>query len=141
MMKIKLKIITTIFLFIFSFYYTDKCVKLLKKKDPLMQEIIKKSELYNILPTDAIITNNTVIPGNNGIIVDVDKSYNKMKKLGNFNEALLVYDEVTPNISYKNYYNKIIVSNNKNNKISLVFNIKDLDVLNEINTILMNPDK
>ena len=59
-----------------------------------------------------------------------------MKKLGNFDESLLVYEEISPNLSYKDYYNKIIVSNNQNNKISLVFNIKDLEIYNQISSIL-----
>lgn len=136
MMKNKFKIIITILLFIFSFYYTDKCVNILKNKDPLMQEIIKNSKNYNISPIDAVITNNTVIPGTSGLNINLNKSYEKMKKLGNYDESLLVYEEVLPNISYKNYYDKIIVSNNQNNKISLVFNIKDLKIYNEITNIL-----
>jgi len=132
MMKKSFKIIITIFLFFFSFYYTDKCVNLLKRKDPLMQEIIKKSKEYNTCPINAIITNNTVIPGVSGLNINLDKSYKKMKKLGNFDEALLVYEEIQPSLSYKDYYNKIIVSNNQNKKLSLIFNIKDLDIYNEI---------
>lgn len=136
MMKKHFTIIITILLFIFSFYYTDKCINILKRKDPLMQEIIKKSKEININPTNAIITNNTVIPGISGLNINLDKSYEKMKKLGSFNESLIVYEEILPNISYKNYYDKIIVSNNNNNKLSLVFNIKDLSIYQEINNIL-----
>lgn len=136
MMKKNLKIIITISLFIFSLYYTDKCVNFLKRKDPLMQEIIRKSKNYNTYPTNAIITNNTIIPGSSGLTINLNKSYEKMKKLGNFNEALLVYEEVSPSLSYKDYYNKIIVSNNHDNKISLVFNIKDLTIYQEISNIL-----
>ena len=139
-MNKKFKVIITIFLFIFSFYYTDKCVTLLKKKDPLMEEIRNKSKLYNIDPIDAIITNNTIIPGSNGLVVNELKSYDKMKKLGTFNETLLVYDEVNPSLSYKDYYDKIIVSNNKNNKLSLIFNIKDISVYKEIKNILNKYD-
>ena len=140
MMKKSFKIILTILLFIFSFYYTDKCINFLKKKDPLMQEIVKKSKDYNIEPINAIITNNTIIPGVSGLNINLDKSYEKMKKLGNFDEALLVYEKIEPYLSYKDYYNKIIVSNNQNKKISLVFNIKDLDVYEEIAKILIKYD-
>lgn len=136
MMKKKIKVIITLLLFIFSFYYTDKCVNLLKKNDPLMQTIIEKSKEYNINPINAIITNNTVIPGISGLNINLDKSYEKMKKIGNFDEALLVYEEIKPDMSYKNYYDKIIISNNQNNKISLVFNIKDLNIYNKISNIL-----
>lgn len=103
-----------------------------------MQEIIKKSKVYNISPIDAIITNNTVIPGTSGLNINLNKSYQKMKKLGNFDESLLVYDEILPHLSYKNYYDKIIVSNNQNNKISLVFSINDFDVYQEIVSVLKN---
>ena len=139
-MKKKFKIVLTILLFAFSFYYTDKCVNFLKRKDPLMQEIIKKSKEYNTCPINAIITNNTIIPGISGLNINLDKSYEKMKKLGNFDEALLVYEEIEPSLSYKDYYNKIIVSNNQNKKISLVFNIKDLDIYLEITKILNKYD-
>ena len=135
MMK-KFKIIITILLFIFSLYYTDKCVSFLKKKDPLMQEIISKSKNLNQTPINAIITNNTVIPGTSGLVINQNLSYNKMKKLGTFDESLLVYEAVNPTISYKDYYDKIIVSNNKNNKLSLIFNIKDLSIYKEIVNIL-----
>lgn len=136
MMKNKIKIIITILLFIFSFYYTDKVVLLLKRKDPLMQEIINKSKNYDTNPINAIITNNTIIPGSSGLIVNQNKSYDKMKKLGSFNEALLVYDEIMPKISYKNYFDKIIISNNQHNKLSLVFNIKDFTIYEEIINVL-----
>lgn len=135
-MKKKFKIIITILLFIFSFYYTDKCVSLLKQHDPLMQEIVNKSKNLDTSPIDAIITNNTVIPGISGLIINQEKSYDKMKKLGTFSESLLVYEEVNPNISYKGLYNKIIISNNQDNRLSLVFNIKDLAIYQEINNIL-----
>lgn len=136
MMKNKFKILITILLFIFSFYYTDKCVEYLKRKDPIMKEIIKKSKDYNIEPINAIITNNTIIPGISGLNINLNKSYEKMKKLGSFDESLLVYEEISPNLSYKDYYDKIIISNNQDNKKSLVFNIKDLEVYNEIVNVL-----
>ena len=137
-MKQYYKIIITLLLFLFSLYYTNKGIKLLKMKDPLMQEIITKTSLYNIMPKEAIITNTTIIPGTKGQIVNTLKSYDKMKKLGVFNENLLVYDLVLPKENYQNIYDKIIVMNYDNNQISLVFNINNIEVYKEIKNILEN---
>lgn len=105
-------------------------------KDPLMQEIIKEGKKHNISPVNAIITQNTIIPGISGTSINLNKSYTKIKKLGHFNQSLLVYDKILPNISYKNHYNKIIIANKNNNKISLIFNIKDLTIYEKISQIL-----
>lgn len=37
-------------------------------------------------------------PGRNGIQVNIDKSYDKMKQAGEFDESLVVYDEISPEI-------------------------------------------
>lgn len=136
MMKKKISTILTVTLFIFSFYYTDKCINILRNKDPIMKKIISKKSEYEILPIESIITKNTIIPGINGISINQIKSFNKMKKLGTYNEALLVYEEINPKVSYKDYYDKIIISNNKKNQLSLVFKIKDFETYKKINTIL-----
>ena len=47
----------------FSFFYTDKVINIINKKDPLMVEITKQKDKYKVEPTEAIITENTVIPG------------------------------------------------------------------------------
>jgi len=132
-----LKIISTIILFIFSIIYTNKCIELIQNKDPLMKEIINNQKKYQVKPQDAIITKNTMIPGIKGKKINIKKSYQKMKKLGSFNENLLVYQEITPNISYFNNYNKIIISGNpKKNNISLIFNINNQTLFNKIDQIL-----
>ena len=69
-MKKYSNIILTIILFIFSFYYTKKCINFLKMNDNLMQEIINKRYLYEKESTDAIVTSNTMIPGIKGKIIE-----------------------------------------------------------------------
>lgn len=136
-----IKIILTIILLIFSFYYTNKGIEFIKKHDPLMKEIIRKKDIYNKEPIDAIITSSTIIPGNKGLAIDINKSYDKMKKLGQFNKQLLVYKEVYPSKTYINNYDKIIISGNPyKNNISLIIKINDLNILNNITTILNNHD-
>ena len=137
-MKNKFKIILTIFLIIFSFYYTRNGIYFLKKNDKLMQEIESKKNIYNKNSTNAIITNNIMIPGKKGYIVDIDKSYKKMKKLNIFNESLLVYDEISPIKSINNIYDKVIIRGNDINNISIILNINDKNLLTKLNNILIN---
>lgn len=55
-------------------------IKLKEVKDSYQKEAV-----------DAVIANNTIIPGISGLEVDVDESYLKMKKVGIFQESLLVF--------------------------------------------------
>ena len=71
---------STIFLFIFSFIYTNNLLNYFRNKDPLMQEINNKKDIYYQKPIDAIITKHYLIPGSKGRIVNIKKSYNKMYK-------------------------------------------------------------
>ena len=72
-----LKNIIRIFLIIglvcFSFYYTDKVMNILNNRDPLMIKLNDIKDSYEVLPVNAIINNDTIIPGIKGIEVDVDK--------------------------------------------------------------------
>lgn len=133
------KIIITIILLLFSYYYTYKCINFLKNNDQLMQDIISKQELYNKDYVNAIITENVMIPGISGKKINLDKSFNKMKKINKFNESLLIYDYIKPLISIKDNYNKIIVSGNKNiNNVSIILNIHDEELFALLNKILIN---
>ncbi|MDA4896539.1 hypothetical protein PFZ55_57825, partial [Streptomyces sp. MS2A] len=38
------------------------------------------------------------MPGYNGLKVNIEKSYKKMKQAGEFDEKLLVYDQVKPDV-------------------------------------------
>lgn len=136
-MKYTLKIIFTIILFIFSIYYTKQLITIIQTKDPLMQEIISKKTKYEQVPLDAIITKKTVIPGKIGKKIAINESYQKMKKLGYFDESLLIYETIKPNTSYINKFDKIIIPNKKND-VSLIFIINNNTIFENINTILEN---
>ena len=117
----KYKIIITIILFIFSFLYLKNGVYLVRENDNLMKEIKEKQTLYNKKPINAIITKNTMIPGIKGRKINLDKSYNKMKSINSFKESLIVFDEINPNKSINNIYDKVIISGNPNiNKICVL---------------------
>lgn len=140
-MKKIFNIVGVIFLTVFSFYYTDKMVDLSKSKDSIMQDIIAFKEKYEIEHVDAKIINDYITPGINGKKVDIDKSYNKMKELGYYNENFYIYNTEKPDISITKNYNKFIVGGNPfNNKVALVFNLTDNNNLNSILYILKEND-
>lgn len=131
------KLILTIIIFFFSIHYTNKIIEYFQNKDPLMQEIINKQADYYQEPIDAVITKSTVIPEINGKKINIKKSYQKMKKLGSFNESLLVYKTILPDKSYLNHYDKVIITRYQENIINLVFDVNNDDELfNNINKIL-----
>lgn len=135
----------------FSFYYTDSAVDIVKRNDPIMKEIVSVSKNYEVSSIDAVLIDNIIIPGISGSKVDVDKSYEKMKKYGSFDEGLLVFSEVIPTISTSNNYDKYIVKgNSRKQSISIVFPLSNtfyldeiLDILNDKNinvTFFLNED-
>lgn len=134
-----LTVIGICLLTVFSFYYTNKLIEFSKSKDPIMIEIMKNKDDYNKLSIDALINNNYITPGSEGLEVDVDKSYTKMKKLGKYNDNLYVYDVVKPTISIKDNYNKFVINGNITKKeVSLIFKVNDLKNIENINKILFN---
>lgn len=136
MLKKFFSFIGALSLICFSFYYTDSAVDIVKRNDPIMKEIKSIVVNYEEDSKDAVLINNNIIPGINGIKVDIDKSYDKMKKYGSFDEGLLVFKKVTPTITTNNNYDKFIISGNgKDQKIGLVFK---LNTTSYIDVILEN---
>lgn len=123
----------------FSFYYTDRAVDIVKRNDPIMKSIVANSEKFYIDPMSAIINQDEMVIGMNGKKVNIDKSYQNMKKINSYNESMLVFDEVIPNISINNNYDKYIISGNINlSRVSLVFKIDDISYVDAINDVLLN---
>ena len=129
------------FLFAFfsllSFFMTTLMVNSLKELDPIMKKIEKNKSLYEIEPVNVWEEDSFVIPGTNGLKIDVQNSYKLMKKYGDFNDNLFVFYEKSPIKSINNIYDKYISSGNKNKReIALVFKVKDTNYLEEIISIL-----
>lgn len=131
--------LSIIILLVFSFYYTNMMINFLKEKDPIMKQIKNTTKKYSVKYKNAIIIDDNIISGKNGKTIDYNKSYNKMKKYGTYNETLTVLKEVTPKVSINNNYDKYIIKGNSENKnIALVFIInKDTNPSN-ILSILNN---
>ena len=67
--------------------------------------MIKLKEIekdYQIEPINAIINNDTIIPGNKGKYIDINTSYKEMKKIWYFEESLISYKNISPEISIYN---------------------------------------
>ena len=117
----KIKYIIFSILMLLSFYLTDKVMIYIDNKSPLMKEIVSKTDDYNVLPVNATISDNTIIPGINGKEINKHKSLIKMQEFGAFNENFLIYDTLKPNISLNDNKDKIIIKgNNLKRNISLI---------------------
>jgi peptidoglycan-N-acetylglucosamine deacetylase len=140
MFKKFFEIIGFIFLVGFSFFYTEKALTVVKEFDPIMQKIYEVERTYNIEAIPAqILDDNHIIPGYNGMGIDIDKSYSNMKRLGEFNENMLVYKEQIPLLSINKIYDKYIISGNSiKGSVSLVFKVRADD---DVSTILHILDK
>lgn len=121
----------------FSFFYTEKTVSVVKELDNIMIQIKEEQNSYKVEAINAYINGNTIIPGISGKEINIDKSYQRMRRLGKYNANLLEYQKVKPSISLKDNKDKYIISGNKTKKmVSLVFLVDGLDNINTILQIL-----
>lgn len=130
MVKKYFQIIGIVSLACFSFIFTEKTAVTLRDNDSLMKVIKEQSSTYKIESENAKVDDNTIVPGLNGRNVNNNKSYDNMKRLGEFNENMLIYDLILPEISIKNAYNKYIIGGNpRKNMVSLLLKVnKNSDV-------------
>ena len=136
-MKKIIRIFFIISLVCFSFFYTDKVMNLLNSKDPLMVKLNNIKKDYEVLPVNAIIDNDTIVPGKKGLEVDIDKSYEEMKLGGIFREESLIYKDILPSSSISNNKDKYIVKGNSNNEVSLI--VIYLNICNNNNMLVVIP--
>jgi len=127
-----------LFMICFSFFYTEKIMDMINKKDPLMEEISNIRYNYEVLPINAYIEEDTIIPGIVGKEIDINESYEKMKLSGIFREEALVFKDILPSSSLSDNINKYIVKGNSNKKevaIIVIFNNNYVNEINKINNI------
>lgn len=115
---------------------------MINKKDPLMNKIETIKEKYEIKPVNAVLNEDTIVPGISGRQIDVLKSYEEMKSSGIFREELLVYKSLYPSSLLSNNKDKYIIKGNNNkNKVSLllILNVKDIEKITNNNlTLFLN---
>jgi hypothetical protein len=123
-----------------SFYYTEQVALYVKNKNPIMQSIRNVSESYSTESINcSIIEDIYIIPGYNGKYVNLDKSFYNMVTT-EYNEELLVFNQIKPNISLENNKDKIIIRGNHNKQaVSLLFeDINSLSKYLSQNNYLVN---
>lgn len=138
-MKKTFQIIGLISLICFSFFITEKTALVVSEMDEIMILIKENMNDYEINSKDAIVSGNTIIPGINGKVVNIDKSYKNMKANGYYNEDLFIFDYIKPNISIVDNKDKYIIKGpSEKRMISLIFILKENDNIDNILNILKN---
>lgn len=127
-----------IFIFLFAFgtvgnpwtaeYIHDlkqQSTPVVKEKDMLYEKIQAAAKKYNEPAIDARIDKVwKAIPGYDGLKVDVEASYKKMKKSDGFNKDELVFREVKPNVHLSDLPPSPIYKGNPNKPmVSLMVNV------------------
>ena len=139
----KIEYIGILLLFALSLIYLNKTTNILKDKDPIMQNIVNNANNYKIESVNAKINEDTIIPGTKGCVIDINKSYAKMKKINEYTDKMLKYKDLIPEITINNIYNKYIISGNKTKRnVSIIININEevekLNTLVSTNKIKLN---
>lgn len=126
--------------FIISLIYTRNITNIAKNNDPIMKNIESVSNKLKEESVNAVIDEKNIIPGINGCEIDINKSYENMKKINLYNEKLLKYKDVIPEITIHNIYDKYITSGNDiNRNVSLIVYIKNnIENVNKINNVYLN---
>ena len=124
-MKNIFKYIGIISLMLFSFYYANNIANYMASKTDLMKQI--KLHAKKVESVDAVINEEYIIPGLNGLSVNISSSYNNMVSVGSFDEKYFVFDEINPTISLKDHLDKIIKKGNHlKREVALIIDNKEL---------------
>ena len=94
-----IKIIGVFVLICFTFFYTEKVIDIAINQDEIMINIKEYATKNNVNPTNAIIEDDTIIPGNTGKYIDTEASYKAMKKIGYFEPTQIIYKNIYPEVS------------------------------------------
>ena len=123
-------------LILFSFFYTYKTTTVIKEQDELMIKIRKEQDKYNINVIESKINDNEIIPGIKGKKVNINKSYDNIKKIGIYSPNYLIYDDIYPKDKLKDNKDKYIVNGPNKKEVSLLFVVNDISNINKILLIL-----
>lgn len=136
-MKKAFQMIGLISLTCFSFFVTEQTATVVNDMDEIMIEIKAKKDEYKLSSIDAIIEDNTIIPGVSERNVNINKSYKAMKNNGYFSDKLFVYDYTYPKVSLTDNIDKYIIKGNPSKRmVSLIFTLQaDEDITDILNII------
>ena len=123
----------------FSFFITEKTAIVVNDMDEIMIEIKANYKRYKSKAVDAIIEDNTIIPGICAKKVNINKSYKNMKSNGYYSDKLYIYDYTKPEISLSDNIDKYIIKGNSSKRmVSLIFKVESDDNIDEILKIVNN---
>lgn len=126
-------------LFIASFIYTEKLVSVVKDYDDIMIKLKNSASNFEEEQIDGVINKNKIITGIAGKKVDIDKSYQKMREYGKYNDELIQYKKINPNNSLNKNLDKYIIGSKKDNKVALIYILnKDEKIDNKLNIFITN---
>ena len=138
-MKKLFQILGLISLTCFSFFITEKTAIVVNDMDEIMIEIKANYKRYKSESVDAIIEDNTIIPGICAKKVNINKSYKNMKANGYYSDKLYIYDYTKPEISLSDNIDKYIIKGNSSKRmVSLIFKVEADDNIDEILKIVNN---
>lgn len=123
----------------FSFFMTEKTATVVSDMDEIMIEIKANYNDYKSNAIDAIIEENTIIPGICAKEVNINKSYKNMKSNGYYSDKLYIYDYSKPKISLSDNIDKYIIRGNSSKRmVSLIFKVSANDDISDILNIVNN---
>ena len=132
-----IKVFVSVLLLCFSFYSTNLIVDIVRSNDPIMKQINKEKSNYEDAAVDAVIVDDTITPGVNGVKVEVNKSFKTMFQYGSYDDRLYTFFEVSPAISINDYYDKYIVSGRDDSMdVGIVFTVSRDDDIIDLLTVL-----
>lgn len=124
-------------LLVVTFFSTEQTILVVKDMDDIMIELKQKSKAYEMKPKDAVIKDDTIVPGVAGKTVDINKSYVKMKQYGQFDPKLLIYKPLYPKETLNHHYKKFIIGGNSEKRmVSLLFLVNEEDDIDQVRRIL-----
>lgn len=105
----------------FSFFITEKTTLVVQNIDEIMINIRSYSKDYKTEAKNAKVFDNEIIPGICGKVVNEEKSYEEMKKIGMYDPTFFVYNYINPEISLVENKNKYIVAGNSDKNHVYIF--------------------
>lgn len=140
MLKKTSKLAGLFLLLVLSFVYTDKVFSTARNNDPVMKQVIKYKSKKDVLPTEPVITDDEIILGYSGLVVNEKASYNNMKSDDKFSEGKIVYDKKLPDKTISKTYDYYIKQGNPaKEQVSIVFKVtNDTDVDGVLKMIAKN---
>ncbi len=98
-----------------------------------MLTIKEKEDNYRLEAIEAVVTDNTIIPGVKGKEIDLDKSYEEMKSGGVFREEAIVFKDIEPLSILSNNQDKYIIKGSTSkNEVSLIYIVNNLNDIEKV---------